>query len=155
MHAEDRMSTRANHLADRIEEGAALLAAVARDLTPEQWATPVRPDGRTAGVIVHHVANMYPIELGVVRAALAHDVISDVTWEVVTGINAGHAAEHAGVTKEAALSLLSQNGAAAARGATVGSGVDEEQAAARVAVATKATSGRRRAREGVIRGAGG
>ncbi|MBP9898981.1 MAG: hypothetical protein KBF28_11450, partial [Gemmatimonadales bacterium] len=67
------MSSRANQLADRIEEGAALLAAVAQDLTPEQWSTPVRPDGRTVGVIVHHVANMYPIELDVVRAALAHD----------------------------------------------------------------------------------
>ena len=115
MHAEDQMSTRANQLADRIEEGAALLAAVAQDLTPEQWATPVRPDGRTVGVIVHHVANMYPIELDVVRSALAHEVISDVTWEVVAGINAAHAAEHAGVTKEAALSLLAQNSAAAAR----------------------------------------
>lgn len=109
------MSSRADKLADRIEEGAALLAAVAQELTPEQWATPVLPDGRTVGVIIHHVANMYPIELDVVRAALAHDVISDVTWEVVAEINASHAAEHAGVSKESALTLLARNSAAAAR----------------------------------------
>jgi hypothetical protein len=109
------MPSRANQLADRIEEGAALLAAVAQQLTPEQWATPVLPDGRTVGVIVHHVANMYPIELDVVRSALAQDVISDVTWDIVADINAAHAREHAGVSKEAALALLAQNSASAAR----------------------------------------
>ena len=108
------MSSRANLLADRIEEGAALLAAVAENLTPEQWDTPVLPDGRTVGVIVQHVANMYPIELDVVRAALAQDVISDVTWDVVADINAAPAREHAGVTKEAALTLLARNSASAA-----------------------------------------
>jgi hypothetical protein len=108
------MSSRANKLADRIEEGAALLAAVAQELTPEQWATPVLPDGRTVGVIVHHVANMYPIELDVVRSALAQDVISDVTWDIVADINAAHAAEHAGVTKASALALLARNSTSAA-----------------------------------------
>lgn len=109
------MSSRANQLADRIEEGAALLAAVAEMLTPDQWATPVLPDGRTVGVIVHHVANMYPIEVDVVRAALTHDAITDVTWDVVADINAAHASEHANVTKQAALALLARNSAAAAR----------------------------------------
>lgn len=109
------MSTRAHQLADRIVEGAAQLAAVAESLTPAQWNSVVRPDGRTVGVIVHHVANMYPIEMDVVRAAMTHDAVTDVTWAVVAGINAAHAQEHAHVSKEAALSLLARNSESAAR----------------------------------------
>ena len=108
------MSTLASQLAARIEEGAAVLAALARDLTDAQWRAVVRPDGRTAGVIVHHVASMYPIEMGVVAQAVAGQPIVDVTWEAVAGINAAHARENPEPSKQAALELLAQNSRAAA-----------------------------------------
>ena len=50
---------RAALLADRIEEGAALLAAFAEGLSEEEWRAPVSAtERRSAGVIVHHVASM-------------------------------------------------------------------------------------------------
>jgi len=103
------MSARANQLADRIEEGAALLAAFARDLSKAQWDTVVPRDGRTVGIIVHHVASMYPIEMGVVQTAVAGDSITDVTWEVVAQINAAHALEHGSPSRQEALDLLARN----------------------------------------------
>jgi len=110
------MSARANQLADRIEEGAALLAAFARDLSNAQWDTTVPRDGRTVGVIVHHVASMYPIEMGVVQKAVAGESITDVTWEVVAQINAAHALEHGSPSRQEALELLARNSQEASRG---------------------------------------
>ena len=106
---------RAAALADRIVEGAELLASFAEGLSDAEWATPVNAsDKRTVGVTVHHVANMYPIEIGVVNAIAGGNAVTDVTWDAVADINAGHAAEKSGVTKSEAIELLRKNAADAA-----------------------------------------
>jgi hypothetical protein len=112
---ESKKSIRAAALADRIEEGAELLAAFAETLTDAEWNTPVTPtDRRTVGVIVHHVGNMYPIEIGAVRAIAGGNAITDVTWEAIADINANHAHENASVSRSEALELLRRNSAEAA-----------------------------------------
>jgi hypothetical protein len=109
------VSRRAESLAERIEQGGAGLAAFAEGLSEAQWRTPVSSsDRRSVGVIVHHVATMYPIEIDVARAIASGKAVMDVTWEVVAELNAKHAHEHAGVTKAAALDLLRQNSREAA-----------------------------------------
>ena len=110
------MSRRAESLADRIEEGAAGLAAFAEGLSEAEWrtATSTGNDRRPVGVLVHHVASMYPIEIDVVRAVASGKSVMDVTWEAVAGINAKHASDNAGVTKAAALELLRKNSREAA-----------------------------------------
>jgi len=101
---------RAELLADRIEEGAAGLAAFAEGLSEEEWrATASATDRRSVGIIVHHVASMYPIEIDVARAIASGKAITDVTWDVVAELNAKHAREHVEVTKAAALELLRRN----------------------------------------------
>ena len=107
------MGRRAEILATRIEEGAALLADYAEGLSEAEWNTRVR-DGRTVGVIVHHVASMYPIEVEVARAIAAGKAVEGVSWEDVADINAKHASEYGSVTKAAALELLRRNSEAAA-----------------------------------------
>lgn len=109
------MSIMANQLADRIQEGAATLANFARDLNEAQWRVIVPRDGRTVGVLVHHVASMYPIEMSVVQQAVEGTPITDVTWEAVATINANHAREFANVGKTDALALLARNSLDAAR----------------------------------------
>jgi hypothetical protein len=107
---ESLTSRRAQLLADRILEGAAGLAAFAETLSEAEWRTPISgTDRRTVGVIVHHVASMYPIEINVVRAVAGGKAVTDVTWEAVAGINAKHASEQTAVTKAAALELLRRN----------------------------------------------
>ncbi len=114
-------SRRAVRLADRIEEGATALAAFAEGITAEEWARPVsKTDPRTIGVIVDHVANMYPIEVDAARV-VASGKAFEVGWDAVAGVNAQHAAEKAGVTKQAAIERLRKNSrdaAAAVRGFT-------------------------------------
>ena len=109
------MGQRVNLLADRIEEGAATLAAFVEGLSEAEWRTPVSPtDHRSVGIAVHHVATVYPIEVQLAQAIAKGQAVTDVTWDVVAGLNAKHAGEQANVTKEAALELLRKNSRAAA-----------------------------------------
>ena len=107
-------SLRAAALADRLEQGARALDALATSLTEQEWQTRIPHDGRTVGVVVHHVASMYPLEIQLAQQLAAGKPIEGVTWSVVDGINAKHAAAHVEVTKAAALELLHRNSSAAA-----------------------------------------
>lgn len=118
------MGRRAESLADRIEKGAAGLAAFAEGLSEAEWRTPMSGSGRdrrSVGVIVHHVASVYPVEIDLARTIAGGKAVTDVTWAAVAQMNAKHAGDHASVTKAAALELLRRNSreaAAAARAFT-------------------------------------
>ncbi|HVQ65051.1 MAG TPA: methyltransferase domain-containing protein [Terriglobia bacterium] len=119
-----RGERRAESLAQRIEAGAAGLAAFVEGLSEEEWRKPVsQSDRRSVGVVVHHVATVYPIEVDLARAIAGGNAVTEVTWEVVSGLNAQHAQDQAGVTREATLDLLKRNSREAA--ATVRRFTDE------------------------------
>ena len=107
-------SRRANALAERLEQGASALEAVASTLTETEWQTRIPGDGRTIGVVVHHVATMYPLEIQLAQALAAGQPITGVTWEGVHELNATHARANSAVTTEAAVDLLRRNSTAAA-----------------------------------------
>ena len=107
-------SQRANALADRLEQGARALMAFATGLTNDEWRTRTPHDGRTVGVIVHHVASVYPIEIQLAQTVADGKAVTGVTMDDINAMNAQHAAEKAGVTKDAAIDLLRTNSAAAA-----------------------------------------
>ena len=108
------MSRRAEALAVRLEAGAVALSAFASSLTDAEWKLRLPKDRRTVGVVVHHVASMYPLEVELARLLAHGKPITDVTWDVVDAINRDHARDNAGVSKEAALALLAKNCASAA-----------------------------------------
>ena len=108
------VNRRAHALADRLEQGARAPAAFANALTDAQWQTRVLGDGRTIGVVVHHVASVYPLEIQLAQTLAGGKPITGVTMDNVHAMNAAHAKEHDAVTKEAALDLLQSNSAAAA-----------------------------------------
>jgi hypothetical protein len=111
------MCRRAALLADRLEEGAAALAAFAVGLSEAEWYGPLSQSGsdvRSIGVIVHHVASVYPIEVALARTIARGKAVTDVTWEIVADLNAKHAQEQFRVTKAVALELLRVNSREAA-----------------------------------------
>ena len=108
------MSQRSEALALRLEEGARALAEFAAALSDAEWQVRLPKDGRKIGVVVHHVATMYPVEIELANAVAAGQAVTGVTWEIVASLNAQHAREHADVTKEQALQLLRRNSADAA-----------------------------------------
>jgi hypothetical protein len=108
------MSKRTNALADRLEQGARALENFASSLTEVEWQARVPKDGRKIGVIVHHVASMYPLEIQLARTLASGKPVEGVTWDAVNDLNAGHAKEHDAVAKAEALDLLKRNSTAAA-----------------------------------------
>jgi len=108
------VSRRAEALASVLETGAASLIAFAETLSDAEWKTPIPHDGRKIGVVVHHVASMYPLEIGLAQKLAAGGVIDDVTWDNVHAINAQHAREHEGAGKAEAIALVRRNSEAAA-----------------------------------------
>jgi len=108
------MTRRTDALADRLEQGARDLAALAASLTDAEWRTRLPGDGRTVGVVVHHVATMYPLEIELALTLAEGQPIAGVTWDAVHAINATHAREHADATPEEAIQLLRRNSGLAA-----------------------------------------
>jgi hypothetical protein len=107
-------SQHANVLAERLEQGAAALIALASGLTDAEWQTPLPKDGRKIGVIVHHVASVYPLEIQIAQTVANGQPLTGVTMDAVHQMNAKHAVDHGGVTKEETIDLLRRNSAAAA-----------------------------------------
>ena len=123
------MSKRSYELARRLELGALALEAFASSLTEFEWQSRLPKDGRKIGVVVHHVASMYPLEIQLAQTLAKGEAIEGVTSEVVDKINADHAKKFDGVTKEQAIELLKQNSAAAAAAIRALSDEELDQAA--------------------------
>ena len=107
-------SPRANALAERLEQGARALIALASGLSDAEWRTRLPKDGRTVGVVVHHVASVYPIEIQLAQTLASGKPVTGVTSADIDAMNARHAAENANVNKETAIDLLRQNSTDAA-----------------------------------------
>ena len=108
------MSQRADNLAERILSGANALADCVEGLDDNQWTMPVVGDGRPIGVVVHHVASVYPIEVDLAEGLGGGNPIEGVTWAAIHEMNAQHASANAAVSKAEALELLRSNSAVAA-----------------------------------------
>lgn len=106
--------SRSRVLAERLEQGARALIEFAETLTEAEWQTALLHDGRTVGVVVHHVATMYPIEIDAAQTVGAGRPVEGFTMTDLHAFNAAHAKEHAAVTKAQAIDLLHRNSAAAA-----------------------------------------
>jgi hypothetical protein len=121
-------SAKANALAERLEQGAQALADFAATLTDAEWVTPLPHDRRPIGVVVHHVASVYPIEIQLAQTLAAGQPITGVTVHDIDDMNAKHATDNVATTKDAAIDLLRRNSAAAA--AAIRALTDEQLAAA-------------------------
>jgi hypothetical protein len=106
--------SRSEALAQRLEAGASVLAAFANTLSEEEWQTRVPKDGRKIGVIVHHVASVYPIEIHLARQLASGQPIAGVFWDAIHTMNSDHAQANDGIIRSDAVALLAENSAVAA-----------------------------------------
>jgi hypothetical protein len=120
----------AEDLAVRLEQGARALSAFAMSLSTEEWQTRVPGDGRKVGVVVHHVATMYPLEIQLAQTLAGGQPVTGVTWNDVHEMNAAHARKNDAATKDEALDLMRRNSAAAAAAIRALSDEDLARAAA-------------------------
>lgn len=84
------MSKRTEELAVRLEQGYAQLASYAEGLSTQEWAALIPQEGRSVGVLVHHVATMYPVETGVAQIIAGGQAVAGLTWDLVADMNANH-----------------------------------------------------------------
>ena len=108
------MSKRSHELARRLELGALALEAFASSLTDIEWQSRVPHDGRKIGVVVNHVASVYPIEIQLAQTVAAGKPVEGVTSDVIDAMNAAHAKQNDAITKEETIELLRRNSAEAA-----------------------------------------
>lgn len=108
------MSKRTYELARRLELGALALEAFASSLTDFEWQTRLPHDGRKIGVLVHHVASVYPLEIELAQTVAKGQPVEGLTMDVINKMNADHAKKFDGVTKTETIQLLKENSAAAA-----------------------------------------
>ena len=109
---------RAIALADRLILGATELAKFVEGLSDLEWNKPVKGDGRTIGVVVHHVASVYPVEVELAQTLAKGNSITEVSKEAIDNMNAAHAIENSQVDKQKTIELLrinSNNAASAIR----------------------------------------
>ena len=126
--ASEGPSAQAEALARRLENGARALIELATGLSEAQWQTRLPHDVRKFGVVIHHVGSMYPLEIQVAQKIAAGEPIVGATAATIDAINAAHAEEYDGVTKEEAIELVRRNSEAAA--AAIRAFSDEELARA-------------------------
>ena len=108
------MSVRAGALAERLERGANALASLAASLSDAEWNSRIPGDGRKVGVVVHHVASVYPLEIQLALKVADRHRITGVTMDDVHTMNAKHAAEFDKAARAEAVDLLRRNSTAAA-----------------------------------------
>jgi hypothetical protein len=111
---EEAKMSRSEALATRLEAGASALAAFANTLSEAEWQTRLPKDGRKIGVVVHHVASVYPVEIHLASLLASGQPITGVSWDAVHTMNSDHAKGNDGATKSDTLALLATNSAAAA-----------------------------------------
>ena len=124
------ISRRAEALADRLERGARSLAALASTLTADQWATVIPRDGRPIGVVVHHVASVYPVEIQLAQTLANGEAVTGVTMDDIHAMNGAHAIANAGVERQEAIDLLLRHSADAAAAIRALSDAELDHAAA-------------------------
>jgi hypothetical protein len=103
------MNMRSEALAQRVLEGHQRLFSFIEDCSQEEWETFVPNEERQVGVVVHHVANMLPVEVDFIKTLAAGKAISGISSDEVDQMNAQHAVENVSRTKEETLALLKQN----------------------------------------------
>ena len=108
------MSTRAEELARRIEQGAEDLISAVEGLSDAEWTTLCPDEQRTVGVLVYHVGAAYPDEAEIITALASEGGIPDLTWDEVTQGNSEEASNNEDVDKAMAIAHVRETVATAA-----------------------------------------
>jgi uncharacterized damage-inducible protein DinB len=104
----------------RAEQFAAQFAATNNELfaivvgcSEDQWQQPCVNDGRSIGVVAHHVATTYPAFKGIIERLASGEILQPrVSMETVHQSNAQHAQDYAAIGTSETLDALRTNGAA-------------------------------------------
>jgi hypothetical protein len=108
----DEVLTVAQLLA-QVEEATAVVTAVVEGCSEGDWVTAVAEEGRTVGVVLHHIAYAYPFVVDWACKLTQGEGAPAVSYDDIHAINHQHAEAQADVDPAATLALLKSNAQAA------------------------------------------
>ena len=108
------MATRAEALADEVLAANDALIEAVYQCSEEDWRRHSASEGRSVGVLAHHVALAYGPIAGMAQAVGDGQAPQLPSQDGLAEMNARHAEEAANVGREETLDLLRRNGGAAA-----------------------------------------
>jgi hypothetical protein len=106
------MSQRAKELTDRFTAFNDDLTAFVQNCSDEGWRKISPAEQWTVGVVAHHIAAGHYSAIETAKMIVAGEPLPNLTMDDLNQMNAQHAEENAGCTKDDVLSVLSQKGAA-------------------------------------------
>ena len=108
------MGTLGESLATQLESANNALIAAVEAMPDSQWQAACPDDGRSAGVVAHHVASSHQSIAGMVQAIASGQQLPPITMDMIHEGNAQHAKQFAHPDKAETVELLRSGGAAAA-----------------------------------------
>ena len=102
-----------NQLLAQVEEATAATTAVIKNCSEVEWGTAVPEEGRTVGVVLHHIAYAYPFVVEWACNLAQGEGAPAVSYDDIHAINHQHAEAQADVDPAATLALLKSNAQAA------------------------------------------
>lgn len=109
------MSEQAKRLAQRLEQANRQLIALIEACSADDWRKFVEKEGRTVGVVAHHVGAAYLVETELIEGLARGTNIPALNWHTIDEMNANHAQQHARPTREETVELLRRNSQIAIR----------------------------------------
>jgi hypothetical protein len=97
-------------LAARVEEVWAKLIQTVEPCSEQQWRTICPEEGRTVGVMVHHIASSAPLVASWAELVATGQALPPISMEQIHNLNMQHADKNAYCSKEETLALLRRNG---------------------------------------------
>jgi uncharacterized damage-inducible protein DinB len=108
------MGQRSQALADRFEQANREMLATVERCSDAQWKSKTSGEAWSVGVVAHHVAQGHEGIADIVKRIATAQPMPPLTMDAIHQMNAEHAKQYAGCTKEETLALLRKNAAAAA-----------------------------------------
>lgn len=105
---------RVERLASRLESVNEAVMAACEACSDDDWQTRLDQDDRPIGVVFHHIAVVYRVVTDWALQIVNDESPPELTIDQVDGLNAQHAGEAAGISREETLATLRENAAAAA-----------------------------------------
>jgi uncharacterized damage-inducible protein DinB len=107
--------THVQQLVSQIEAATATVAAAIEACSDEEWRIVIGNEGRSVGVVFHHITYAYPFVVDWALKLAAGEGLPAVSYDDIHALNHQHAEAHAAVDQATTLAELQANGAAAVR----------------------------------------
>src|SRR2546425_8152161 len=108
------MPSRAQSLADKLEQAVTELANTIERIPDEKWSAKGGPEGWTVAGVAKHVSGQFPLEMEYITAAAEGKSLPAYSWDDINGMNERRAEKNSAASKAEVLQELREGAASTA-----------------------------------------